>query len=119
MAKEVNEVKENEIKVAEETTMSFKESVIEDCRGVKERVKHPRTKVGKTVKKVVEWTVKGAIATGIAVGAGTLVDKKFNSKTKGSDVEDTLDVDDYEVTDVEESETKETETANNDETTEE
>lgn len=117
MAKEVENVKENEIKVTEEATMSFKESVIEDCKSLTERIKQPRTKAGKTVKKVVGWTLKGAIATGIAVGAGKLVDKKFN-KTEESDIEDTLDVDDYEVTDVEESETEETEVTN-DETTEE
>ena len=117
MAKEVENVKENEIKETEEATMSFKESVIEDCKSLTERIKQPRTKAGKTVKKVVGWTVKGAIATGIAVGAGKLVDKKFN-KTEESDIEDTLDVDDYEVTDVEESETEETEVTN-DETTEE
>jgi hypothetical protein len=118
MANEVKDVKENEIKVAEETTMSFKESMIEDCKGIGERVKNPRTKVGKTIKKVVGWTVKGAVAAGVCVVAGKFVDKKFESKTGESDVEDTLDVDDYEVTDVEESETTETEVTN-DETTEE
>ena len=111
MAKEVNEVKENEIKETEEATMSFKESVIEDCKSLTGRIKQPRTKAGKAVKKVVGWTVKGAIAAGTCVVAGKLVDKKFN-KTEESDIEDALDVDDYEVTDVEESETTETEVTN-------